>query len=254
MTHIPESHPRAESLKFREIIERNRELGLVAAAGPIAHGRGEAFDYILGEETVPCVKADIYAAAAMLLNARYPVISVNGNTAVLVPELLLSLSEVIPAKLEVNVFYGRTLDREKKIADLLISKGATGILGVNPEEKVPHLHSSRAKVDKNGIAVADVVLVPLEDGDRTQALIAWGKKVISIDLNPLSRTATDATLNICDNITRAFPLLEKAVIELTNDSSKKQHIMESFDSRESRYKILEHMENRVRALKETVRL
>ena len=39
--------------------------------------------------------------------------------------------------------------------------------------------------------------------DRAQALIAMGKKVISIDINPLSRTSRVATVPICDEISRA---------------------------------------------------
>ena len=31
---------------------------------------------------------------------------------------------------------------------------------------------------------ADTVLVPLEDGDRTEALVKMGKTVVAIDLNP----------------------------------------------------------------------
>ena len=56
---------------------------------------------------------------------------------------------------------------------------------------------------------ADVVFVPLEDGDRAEALIKNGKKVVTIDLNPLSRTSKKATIAIVDNITRAIPLLIK---------------------------------------------
>ena len=34
------------------------------------------------------------------------------------------------------------------------------------------------------------ILVPLEDGDRCEALVNMGKTVVVIDLNPLSRSAT----------------------------------------------------------------
>ena len=48
---LPETHPRYQSLKYRhKIIEGMKEL-VVAEAGLIAHGRGECFDYILGEKT-----------------------------------------------------------------------------------------------------------------------------------------------------------------------------------------------------------
>ena len=51
------------------------------------------------------------------------------------------------------------------------------------------------------------VLIPLEDGDRCEALVRMGKKVIAIDLNPLSRTSRMATVTIVDNIVRAVPNL-----------------------------------------------
>jgi len=51
---------------------------------------------------------------------------------------------------------------------------------------------------------ADVVFVPLEDGDRCEALIAAGKQVLVVDLNPLSRTARAATVTIVDELTRVL--------------------------------------------------
>ncbi|MDI6885243.1 MAG: phosphopantothenate/pantothenate synthetase [archaeon] len=245
MRDIPADHPRALSLRLRETIEHFRQQGLVAETGPIAHGRGEAFDYILGEATPELVKHDIYTAAALLLEARHPIISVNGNAAVLAPEALIELSRTIPAELEVNVFYGRTQDRERKIADYLISKGASKVLGVNPTAKIPRLTSSRGRVDKDGIAKADVVLIPLEDGDRTEALVAWGKKVISIDLNPLSRTALKANINICDNLIRAVPLLTSAVIELRQDPDRRRQLVDSCDNNLSICRVLQFMASRL---------
>ncbi|MEM4954456.1 MAG: hypothetical protein QXE87_03535, partial [Candidatus Methanomethylicaceae archaeon] len=49
---IPENHPRAKSLKERMKIIEGEEKGIVAKAGLIAHGRGEAFDYLIGETTI----------------------------------------------------------------------------------------------------------------------------------------------------------------------------------------------------------
>ena len=51
---------------------------------------------------------------------------------------------------------------------------------------------------------ADVVFVPLEDGDRCEALITAGKQVLVVDLNPLSRTAHTATVTIVDELTRVL--------------------------------------------------
>ena len=68
----------------------------------------------------------------------------------------------------------------------------------------------------NGFAefVADLVFVPLEDGDRCEALRAAGKEVITVDLNPASRTAESATIAIVDNIVRAVPILSRIVQDL----------------------------------------
>ncbi|MEE2625225.1 MAG: phosphopantothenate/pantothenate synthetase family protein, partial [Candidatus Thermoplasmatota archaeon] len=63
-----------------------------------------------------------------------------------------------------------------------------------------------------GIGGADVVLVPLEDGDRCEALVAQGKQVLVVDLNPLSRTSMKATVTIVDEITRASEILLREVI------------------------------------------
>ena len=48
---IHNDHPRYESLKLREKIVNAYKNGILAESGMIAHGRGEAFDYLLGEET-----------------------------------------------------------------------------------------------------------------------------------------------------------------------------------------------------------
>jgi len=72
----------------------------------------------------------------------------------------------------------------------------------------------RRKIDPSGIGEADVVFVPLEDGDRASALRRMGKKVIAVDLNPLSRTSRSANVTIVDNVTRALPLLNRQVRRL----------------------------------------
>ena len=69
---IPPGHPRAESLQTREKLIEQCGKGVVTPAGLVAHGRGEAFDYLLGEKTTePALKA-IEAAAAALLMAEKP--------------------------------------------------------------------------------------------------------------------------------------------------------------------------------------
>ena len=108
---IPEDHPRHQSLKYRHQIIDGMTNVVVAEAGLIAHGRGECFDYILGEKTSESSKKAIKAAVALLLLAQKPIISVNGNVAALVPSELIALSEVIKAPLEINLFYRKNNER-----------------------------------------------------------------------------------------------------------------------------------------------
>ncbi len=229
---IPPSHPRRESLLIRERIVEGYEKGVVALQGLIAHGRGEAFDYILGEKTHEPALDAIKAAAAQLLLAKYPVISVNGNTAALVPKEIVELAEIVNAKIEVNLFY-RTREREEAIANLLREYGAKEVLGVGEDASatIPELFSERRRVSPRGILIADVVFVPLEDGDRTEALKKMGKKVIAVDLNPFSRTARAADITIVDNIVRAMPLLIQEVKELRKKSiDELKEIVNNYDN------------------------
>jgi len=210
MSKVSSLHPRAESLRIRERLVDGFNAGLVVPEGLAAHGRGEAFDYILGEQTTKHARRAIEAAAAMLLLAKHPVISVNGNVAALVPADIAKLTKATNAKIEVNLFHG-SVKREVAIARWLRKHGAKEVLGTGKKFSIQinEIHSDRRKVDRRGIAAADVVLVPLEDGDRTEALKKLGKRVIAIDLNPMSRTAQAADITIVDNIVRAMPLLIK---------------------------------------------
>ena len=47
------SHPRYQSLLLRHRLEQAEKDGLLAGSAMIAHGRGEAYDYLLGERTIP---------------------------------------------------------------------------------------------------------------------------------------------------------------------------------------------------------
>lgn len=205
---IPKTHPRALSLQIREKLVHGYKSGLVAEEGLMAHGRGETFDYLIGEKTSKNALKAIKAAALSLVLARSPVISVNGNFAALCPKETAQLAKIIDAKIEVNLFYA-SKKRKKNIAKVLKKYGAKEILGLDSKfsRTVPKLDSTRRVVDKRGIFSADVVLVPLEDGDRTIALKKFGKKVITLDLNPLSRTAQTADITIVDNVTRGMKLL-----------------------------------------------
>lgn len=212
-SRIPDDHPRAKSLRTRERLKDAVEAGLVHATGLIAHGRGEAFDYLLGETTSPEAEAAIAEAARLLRAAKQPVLSLNGNVVALAaPECVALAAAFPPLRLEVNLFH-RTPERIDALIDAMEAAGAPPgtVLGRNPDARIPGLTSDRALCCASGIGDADVVLVPLEDGDRCQALKAMGKTVITIDLNPLSRTARTADVTIVDELTRAVPLLQKAV-------------------------------------------
>jgi 4-phosphopantoate---beta-alanine ligase len=214
----PKTHPRYESLTIREKIIDGVNNGITSIDGLIAHGRGEAFDYFLGEKTSESAKRSIDTAAALLRLAKYPVISVNGNSAALAGKDLVRLSKIIPAKLEVNIFHSSE-KRELKIKNHLLKCGAGEVLLPQKNVRMRFISSNRKYVNKDGIYKADVVLVPLEDGDRTEALIGNGKKVAVVDLNPLSRSAQKANISIIDSITRAVPLLIKSINRFKKISS-----------------------------------
>ncbi|RKU16093.1 phosphopantothenate/pantothenate synthetase [Candidatus Poribacteria bacterium] len=233
MSDVPKTHPRYLSLALRDTIVAGVEQGITSIHGLIAHGRGEAFDYLIGEATQPFATEAIHAAAAMLRLAEHPVISVNGNVAALAPEALIELGQVLNAPLEVNIFHTET-GREQRIREHLLkhkarletspasggmdarletspadmgAEGAPDVLMPTTEAQLSYIDSNRKFVHPDGIFKADVVFVPLEDGDRCEALRKMGKAVVTVDLNPMSRTAKQASITIVDNVVRALPLL-----------------------------------------------
>lgn len=76
----------------RERLAEGVRNGLVDPTGLISHGRGEAFDYLMGERTIPPADEAERAAAAFLLKAENPVVCMNGNSVVLEPEGLIALA------------------------------------------------------------------------------------------------------------------------------------------------------------------
>ncbi len=232
---IPKDHPRYQSLLDRhKIIEGMKKL-IVAEAGLIAHGRGECFDYIIGEKTNNASKAAMKVAVAMLMSAKNPIISVNGNVAALCSRDLANFSNISGIPLEINLFY-RKPGRVEAIYNLLKTAGARQIYGGIESEMVElgNLSSNRRNVHPNGIKIADVVLVPLEDGDRTEALKKHGKAVIAVDLNPLSRTALCADVTIVDNIIRVIPYMLELYKELKNYTLEKlQELINSYDNKKN---------------------
>tara|TARA_B100000945_G_scaffold71103_1_gene54115 strand:- start:16898 stop:17683 length:786 start_codon:yes stop_codon:yes gene_type:complete len=234
MASIPDSHPRKRSLESRQRIVDGCSMGLLADSAMIAHGRGEAFDYLLGERTTESAREAIRESAARLRKARSPVISVNGNTVVLAGDWAIRLAAVLGCPIEVNLYY-RTPSRVKglislleerrsKVAEECAPEGFEGLwedsvqnvslLGDSPNFKIEGLEGPRSNCTQEGIGEADTILVPLEDGDRCEALTNLGKEVIVVDLNPLSRSARMATVTIVDEVSRAF---EEILSVLLND-------------------------------------
>ena len=190
---IPRSHPRYASLVTRRRMSKALRRGLVHETGMIAHGRGEAFDYLLGERSPPTARPAVRAAAAALLLAKRPLLSANGNVVALAAPALVGLSKALAAPIEVNLFH-RTEERVRKLERELKRAGARRLITGRPDAHLPGLDSDRALCHKAGLFSADVVLVPLEDGDRAEALRRLKKTVIAIDLNPLSRTSRMAII------------------------------------------------------------
>ena len=239
---LPEDHPRYQSLLTRHRIEAGVEKGITSKQGLIAEGRGEAFDYLLGERTIESAAAAERAAAAHLLLADHPVLSVNGNVAALVAAEIVELAAAVDADIEINLF-NRTPERMDAIAAHLGEHGADEIKGLTADGRIPGLSHQRAKIDADGIGTADVVLVPLEDGDRAEALGEMGKTELVIDLNPLSRSAQVAAVPIIDNIIRAIPNMTAHARELQEfDRAQLTAIVEEFAAAAA----LEAAENAIR--------
>ncbi len=223
---IPKDHPRYHSLKVRERLARCAEEGILSLEGLTAHGRGEAFDYLMGERTLESAYLAEKIAAALLRCAERPVISVNGNTAALAAGQIRDLQEACGAAVEVNLFH-HTEERYQKITTYLRKNGVKILEGTS-EHLLPLSHS-RALCLQEGIWTADVILVPLEDGDRCGALADMGKTVIAIDLNPLSRTARSATLTVVDELTRALAVITRFCRDLDPDQARS--LSRGFDNR-----------------------
>lgn len=237
---IPQTHPRASSLIIREKLVDGFRNGIVVPQGLIAHGRGEAFDYLLGEKTTKYAYEAEKAAVCLLLLSNKSIISVNGNTAVLCAKDLVTLSNVTKSRIEVNLFH-KSRARTNAIASILRNEDAFDVLGLDNKSKtiIKRVSSNRKYVDKDGIMNSDTIFLALEDGDRTESLVRMGKKVISVDLNPLSRTAIASNITIIDNIVRAIPNMVKISERLVKkDKSYLLHLIKNFDNKENMHKSL----------------
>ena len=234
------SHPRYQSLLLRHRLEEAEKQGMLAGSAMIAHGRGEAYDYLLGEQTIPSAHEATLHALRALKNAERPIISLNGNAVALAGEQLLALAQQLKCPVEINIFY-RTPERMSALLERLetIKKERSldvEILGASPNARIPGLKGPRAKCTQEGIIDSDVILVPLEDGDRCEALVAMGKTVIVIDLNPLSRSAKMGTITIVDELTR---VAENMLFQF--DSIKMSEVSKTYDNEEALRDALRHI-------------
>ena len=240
MKSVPDSHPRKASLLARQKIVDGSANGLLAPSAMIAHGRGEAFDYLLGEKTTDSARFAIREAASRLRSADNPVISVNGNTVVLAGKELVRVASVLSCPIEVNLYYS-TPERISGLLSILEEhKGlvseepgpegfegnwgkaveAVPLLGEDHDCRIEGLEGPRSLCTKVGIGSADCILVPLEDGDRCEALVGSGREVIVVDLNPLSRSSIMATVTIVDEIARASKILLEELLGGGNGASE----------------------------------
>jgi 4-phosphopantoate--beta-alanine ligase len=237
---IPKDHPRYDSLMTRERLADLVKKGLVTPTGLVSHGRGEAYDYLLGERTIQAALDAERAASAYLLNAKRPVVCVNGNAAALDAKRLIELAVETGSKIEVNIFH-RTEERMTSLIEYMESFGAKKVLGRHPDSRIPGLSSDRALCTNEGIFSSDVILVPIEDGDRAEALVNMGKVVIAIDLNPLSRTSRMATVSISDEMSRALVNMIKFAKELKNDKEKREEVLSQFSNADNRIATVEQI-------------
>ena len=230
---LSKAHPRYESLVLRDKIVKASKEGLLADSAMIAHGRGEAFDYLLGEKTTIPAKRAMYVTVALMILSKNPVISVNGNTTALAIDEIIEFAKAVDAKIEINLFY-RTDKRVDKLTQLYKDHGYPEILGSNDDDimYINEIKNPRASASKTGIYSADTILVPLEDGDRAEILSKSGKNIITIDLNPLSRTSKMSDVSIVDNVVRANPFMTKIADDLkSQDKELLKGMIKDFDNK-----------------------
>lgn len=232
---LNKDHPRYESLVYREKIVEAHKNGILADSGMIAHGRGETFDYLIGEKTTPNSLKTIEIASHYFLTGKHPVLSVNGNTTALVAEDIAKLSKLLDIPVEINLYY-RTPERIRNIENVYSTLGVNEILGTDEDDFIdtPDLNGPRSPVSIEGINKADVIFIPLEDGDRAEKLAKINKNIITVDLNPLSRTAQTSTVTIVDNIVRTMPLLIESVEKnIDYDKKELQKQINNFSNKEN---------------------
>ncbi|MBT7245317.1 MAG: DUF137 domain-containing protein, partial [Euryarchaeota archaeon] len=183
-------------------------------------------------------------AAARLVKSNKPVLSLNGNAIALAGQEFLTIASQLGCPIEINIFY-RTPQRMGALIGHLKMLNQkldldVEIMGGIPDARIPGLEGPRGACQQDGIFEADTVLVPLEDGDRCEALMAMGKTVLVIDLNPISRSSRGCTVGIVDEVTRVAKNLiqfipqKPAATDWNNDrglQSALDHIVETMSNR-----------------------
>ncbi len=170
---IPVDHPRYRSLVTREHLAECAKKGIVTREGLTAHGRGEAFDYMLGERTTVSALTAERTAAALLLTARYPIISVNGNTAALAADEISDLQKACGARVEVNLFH-RTEERVNMIEKFLRDSGVDVYSG--KAERLLPLSHDRAWCRVRGCSLLMLYLFLLRMGTGVKRLLPWERQ------------------------------------------------------------------------------
>jgi|GEM_PF-1340059 len=150
------------------------------------------------------------------------------------------LARACGAPLEVNLFH-RSDRRMDLVCDFVEGETGLKVLGRDQDAVLEGIASDRARCTREGLLSADVVLIPLEDGDRAQAMVKAGKRVISIDLNPLSRTSLAAEVAVVDEITRAVPGITAWCSRFRTRPEEARGVLAAFDNHENLGSLLQRI-------------
>jgi len=212
---IPKDHPRYKSLVTREHLAECARTGIVSLEGLTSHGRGEAFDYLLGEKT---------SESALLAGKDCGGPAPHRKT---------------PGALRERQHRGACGTRNRaspegkrgaRRGQPLPPDTRTGTADRDGSSAMPvrtvfsgRSRSASSRSPTTGpFCRREGCLLPMSCLSRSKTATAarcsvgMGKKVIAIDLNPLSRTAKTATLTVVDEVTRALPEIAQACTALSD--------------------------------------
>ncbi len=112
---ISKDHPRYRSLVTREHMAEMVREGIVAPTGLIAHGRGEAFDYLMGERTTTEARGAERAAVALVAGGEEAGHHrQRERRCVWPPKAWRTWPGLTSSKVEVNLFH-RSEERVEKV-------------------------------------------------------------------------------------------------------------------------------------------